>query len=88
MLETARDAVKALGGPTAVGGWLRLDQSTISAWSVRGEIGRGWALHIYWSLRDRGYRQQDISPRIFGIERWDQVVMPRPKNSKRLAKVA
>ncbi len=79
MLSTAKDAIKVLGGPTAVANWLHLDQSTVSSWSVRGEIARGWEQHIYWSLRDRGYPHKNISPSIFGLVDWKQVVMPRPR---------
>lgn len=89
-LRTAKDVIRALGGPTAVAGWLQLDQSTVSCWSSRSEIGRGWRMHVYWSLRAKGYGEKDIPPRAFGVKSWDELIMPqcrirRPKRSTQQA---
>ena len=79
MIATAKDAIRALGGPTAVAEWLNLDQSTISGWGTRGAIGRGWEMFIYQSLRDRKYTQDQIAPKVFGIDDWSQLVMPKQR---------
>lgn len=82
MIATARDAIRALGGPTAVAEWLNLDQSTISSWGLRGAIGRGWEMHIYQSLIDRKISRAEISPKVFGIDAWDQLIMPRQRGKR------
>lgn len=73
MIRTAKEAINALGGPTQVADWLHLDQSTVSAWGTRGEIGRGWHLYIYFSLRRRGFQ---VAPTVFGVSDWADVQMP------------
>jgi len=82
MIATAKDAIRALGGPTAVAEWLNLDQSTISGWGIRGAIGRGWEMHIYWSLRDRGFTHANLAPEVFGMSAWAELRMPRPRKKR------
>lgn len=84
-MKDAKDVIRELGGPTAVAAWLGVDQSTVSTWGMRGEIGRGWRMHVYWSLRDRGFREQDIPPRAFGVDDWKTIIMPRLRKAKRRA---
>jgi hypothetical protein len=84
-VRTATDVIKLLGGPTAVAAWLGLDQSTVSGWGARGEIGRGWRLHVYWSLRDRGYRENEIPAKAFGVTDWKQIIMPKCRKSRKRA---
>lgn len=77
MIETAKDAIAVLGGPSYVGDRLGLHQSTISGWVMQGEIARGWYLHIYASLLAVGYTQTQINPKIFGgLRRWTDLVIP------------
>ena len=87
MMHNAKDVIGALGGPTAVANWLGLDQSTVSGWGLRGAVGRGYRLHVYWSLRDRGHRERDIPAKAFGLDDWNEVIMPklRKQRGKRAA---
>lgn len=82
MMHNAKDVITALGGPTAVANWLGLDQSTVSGWGIRGAVGRGYRLHIYWSLRDRGFRERDIPAKAFGLSGWDKVIMPKVRRAR------
>lgn len=76
-LHDAKDVIKALGGPSAVARWLVLDQSTVSGWGCRSEIGRGWRMHVYWTLRANGFEEKDIPPRAFGVRSWRELIMPK-----------
>lgn len=83
MMQDARDVIKALGGPTAVSQWLGLEQGTISNWAGRGgTIARGYRIHVYLSLRERGFKDAEIPPAAFGLKSWDLVIMPRLRKSK------
>lgn len=74
LLRTCKEAVDILGGPTAVAKWLGLDQSTISGWIIRKQIGRGWHLHVYLTLQNAGY---EVLPAVFGVDAWPDIIKPR-----------
>lgn len=74
-VSTPGEAIRALGGPTLVARWLKLSPSAVSTWITRDGVGRGYHLHVYLSLRRKGFR---VAPQVFGIESWDEVLMPVP----------
>lgn len=75
-VETVSDAISQLGGHKHVEACLGLDQSTISSWVVRKRVSRDYALHVLLSLKRRGL---SVSPRVFGLESWDSLIIPRPR---------
>ena len=73
-IRTVREALTALGGPTAVARALFLDQSTVSGWIMHGEISGRHNLTIYLTLK---HRRHKVSPRVFGADDWSNFVLPR-----------
>ena len=75
-VETVDEAIDALGGPTKVALWLETDQSAVSQMKKRGYVSRGWHLHFYFTLVDRGFNP---SPRVFGLTSFKRLLMPRSR---------
>jgi hypothetical protein len=68
------DLFVALGGPLAVGEWLKTPPENIRLMSHRGYVARGYHLHVYLALTRLGYRH--IHPGLFGLESWSCLLPP------------
>lgn len=76
---TTREAIRALGGRAKVAAWLKVSQSAISNWAIYGHIARGKELQVLLSLWARGHQ---VSPKLFGVSSWDELIMPKAQTSK------
>lgn len=75
-VDTVGEAIARLGGQKHVKTCLGLDQSTISSWVSRKRVSRDYALHVLLSLMKRRYPLQAVSPRVFGLQSWDSLIIP------------
>jgi hypothetical protein len=64
-IVTMEDLIVALGGPRAVGEWLKTTPENIRLMSHRGYVARGYHLHVYLALTRLGY--QHINSSLFGL---------------------
>lgn len=84
VIETAAQAIDALGGNAKVAAWLGTEPHTVSGWRRRG-ISRNHAMHFFAELAEkRGY---SLRPGVFGLESWDMVLMP-DKRGRKVKRVA
>lgn len=64
MLHTIDELIDFLGGNTALAEMLGIDQSAVSQWKIRRQIGSGWHLRLLSEVRARG---ADVHPSVFGL---------------------
>jgi len=85
-VNSVGDAIAALGGQTHVKTCLGLDQSTISSWAIRKRVSRDYFPHVFLSLMRRKIPLEAISPRVFGLQSWDSLIIPpaRKRTSRRM----
>src|SRR5262249_11541773 len=85
VIETAAQAIDALGGNAKVAEWLSVkigkpaEPNTISGWRKRG-ISRNFAIHFFVELVEK--RGHKLMPGVFGLESWDMVLMPDKRGRK------
>lgn len=79
VIETAAQAIDALGGNAKVAAWLGTKPNTVSGWRERG-ISRNHAMHFFAELAER--RGYSLSPGVFGLNSWDMVLMPDKRGQK------
>lgn len=72
-LQTVSEVVDRLGGEKSVSEWLRIPRDDVRRWIALGEVGRGYALHVYVSLQAAGYA---ANPLCFGVADWADLVHP------------
>lgn len=87
-VNTVDEAIRALDGPTHVRTCLELDQTTVYSWVTRKRISRDYALHVLLSLMRREIPLRAISPKVFGLESWDSLIIPpkRKQTNRRAAR--
>ena len=72
-LQTVSEIIDRLGGDQSVAKWLRVPRDDVRRWIALGEIGRGYALHVYVSLQAAGYA---ANPMCFGVAEWSDLMHP------------
>lgn len=81
-ISDMRSAVDFLGGDAAVASWLNTSVGNVVMMKSRGYVARGFHLHFYLTLRERGAL---VTPRLFDLETFDHLIMPKLR--RRAAKV-
>lgn len=81
-LTSVDQAIAVLGGPSVVARWLGVDLQHVAVMKHRGRFPRAFILHVYLSLRERGY---DPAPNILGLETLDSIMLPLGDKKKRSA---
>lgn len=72
-LRTVSEIIDRLGGEKGVAAWLRIPREDVRRWIALGEVGRGYALHVYVSLQATGYT---ANPMCFGVADWGDLIHP------------
>jgi hypothetical protein len=80
MINTAREAIEALGGVKVVAAWLGTSPDNVMMMRHRGYVARGYHLHFYVTLQERGYR---LAPSLFGLDTFDHLIMPKLRGRKK-----
>lgn len=83
-ISSFKEALAALGGEAAVATWLGTTTNNVIMMRSRNYVARGYHLHFYLTLRERGFQP---SPDLFGLPNFDRLIMPklRKRKSKRVA---
>lgn len=79
-LNTVKDVVDALGGPTFLGDQLGIGQNAVSNWKIRNQIPSGWHLRVYLGVRQVG---MEVDPSVFGLESLAALEPPPGKRKRR-----
>lgn len=84
VIESASQAIDALGGNAKVAEWLDTGPNVVSGWRKRG-ISRNHAMHFFAELVEK--RGHSLHPKVFGLDSWNMVLMPdrRGRKIKRVA---
>lgn len=75
----ARDAVRLMGGPTAVGRWWGIGHSGVCDMVRRDRISGPHHLQTYFYLTHMGHK---ISPKLFGLATWKELFPPNARGEK------
>jgi hypothetical protein len=74
MISTAKEAIEVLGGTKAVAAWLGTSTDNVMMMRHRGYIARGFHLHFYVTLQERGHQ---MAPALFDLDSFDHLRMPK-----------
>lgn len=84
MINSAEQAIAALGGREFVGEWWGIGRTGICDIIRRDRLPAGRRLQAYYALKDKGL---EMSPRVVGLESWDDLLPPpvrRPTKKRSL----
>lgn len=70
MITSIDELIDAFGGPTALGGLLRIGQPAVSKWSMNNEIPRRWHHILSRMAEARGLRVDDA---VWGLDGFDPI---------------
>jgi hypothetical protein len=79
-ISSAREAIEVLGGHKAVAAWLGTSSDSVLMMRHRGYIARGYHLHFYLTLKERGFQ---MAPSLFGLDTFERLLMPKLRVRKR-----
>jgi len=82
LISNSREAIKALGGDMIVAEWLGVNIGRLVMIKHRGYIPRGFHLHFYLTLTERGFQ---IAPELFGLQTFNVLRMPVQQKHRRVA---
>lgn len=75
-IETFAEALEFLGTPADIAKWLQISENHVGTMKSRGRAPRGFILHFYLTLRERGV---DPAPAVFGLKSFKSIIMPQLK---------
>ena len=78
-IATIQEALDVLGGELAVADWLQTTKNNVIMMRIRNYVPRGYHLHFYMTLRERGYQP---APELFDLKSFDRLIMPRLRRRK------
>lgn len=87
-INTARDAITALGGTKAIAASLQACPSSIGMWVTKGYVSGGHRIQVLHSLQYRGYELDEINPELFGLSAWEGSVLTHLRPAKKTRKKA